>query len=424
MSTTVFRGARLVDPNAGLDAVADLLVDGEHIAAIGDGLSGDAEIDARGCVVIPGPVDLAARLREPGATRKATIASELRAAAASGITAVCIPPDTSPVVDDPAVVEWIALCAAAAGGARALPLAAATVGLAGDALTALGPLLRAGCVGVMHTGREPISPRMARRLLQHVGDFGLRLHVQCRDPSLADGSCAHDGVPAMRLGLPGSPACAETVPLAMWLELVADTGVGLHVGRLSSARGCELLRQARAEGLPVTADVAAHQLVLSDESLEGYDPMLHVDPPLRAESDRLALREAVHDGTIDAICSDHQPHDADAKTDPFPLTSPGISGLDTLVPLAFELVAEGCLSLPDMVRRLSTGPARILGVDNIGLAAGARADFVVVSTDCPWTLDRDRMASAGRNTPFHGRRFPARVRCTVVGGRLHHGPER
>lgn len=414
---TVFRGGRLVDPAAARDERADLAIDGERIADAGSAGSDATVVDADGWVLMPGVIDLGARLREPGESHKARIDTELLAAAAGGITAVCVPPDTRPVIDSPSVVEWIQDRATAAGGAAVHVLGAMTEGLHGEALTPLGPLQRAGCPAVMDVGDRPLSPRLRRRILEYADNFGLRVLVQARETSLDADSIAHDGATATRLGLPASPVSAETVAVAAWIELVADTGVPVHFCRLSAARSCELLRRAKADGLPVSADVAVHQLFLSDEALDGYDAMAHVYPPLRDVSDRDALRAAVADGTIDAICSDHQPHETDAKVNPLPLTQKGISGLDTLLALVWSLVDDGVLDASAAVRALSLAPARILGLPEPDLAPGSTATLTAIDTTADWTLTREDMHSAGRNTPFAGHRFGARAVRTVIAGR-------
>ena len=414
-----FRGGRILDPATGTDTVADLLVADGRIAAIGtfDGPV-DETIEIPGQLLIPGLVDLAARLREPGAAHKATIASELRAAASAGITAVCLPPDTHPVVDTPSVVEWIQDRAQRAAYSRVHVLGAATEGLQGELLTALGPMKRAGCIGVMHDGVAPMSARLARCVLEYAANFDLPLHVRCREPSLDNGTCAHEGPVATQLGLPASPVSAETAAMALWIELVADTGIGVHFARLSSARACQLLRRAKQDGLPVTGDVAAHQLFLNDNALSGYEAFAHVNPPLRSEDDRRALVAAVADGTIDAICSDHQPHEIDAKTNPLPLTQPGMSALETLLPLAWQLVIDEHIAPLELIRRISTAPAAITRREGGSLALGAVADLCAVDIDSRWTFQRETMVSAGRNTAFDGWHFQARASCTMVGGEL------
>lgn len=409
-----FRGGRLIDPDADRDEIAELHIDDGRFTDTGR--AADGAVDADGWVLMPGVIDLSARLREPGEAHKARIESELRAAAAAGITAVCVPPDTRPVVDSPSVVEWIRDRAERAGGAKVQVLGAVTDGLHGESLTPLGPLRRAGCPAVMDVANRPIAPRVKRRILEYADNFGLRVLVQPREATLDADSCAHDGGVATQLGLPASPVSAETVAVAEWIELVADTGVPLHLCRLSSARACELLRRAKADGLPVSADVAAHQLFLTDEQLLGYDAMAHVYPPLRSAADRDALLAAVADGTIDAICSDHQPHEADAKINPLPLTQPGISGLDTLLPLVWSLVQRGELQAGVAVRALSQAPARILGLPERSLASGSRAELTAIDTRAEWTLSADSMHSAGRNSPFVGTRFGARAAFTVIDG--------
>jgi dihydroorotase len=335
--------------------------------------------------------------------------SESAAALAAGITAVCLPPDTRPVIDNTAVVNRVNRIAKAAAGTYVYMLGALTKGLEGEALSEMSALKQAGCVGVGN-GLAPVANALiARRALEYASSLGLTVHVVPLDPSLANGGCAHEGAVATRLGLTAIPVAAEALALRQWISLVEDTGARVHFGRLSSARGVELLESAQARKLPVTADVAAHQLFLTDADLEGFNAMAHVMPPLREARDREALREALKAGVIGALCSDHQPHEADAKINPLPLTEPGISALETLLPLGLRLVHEGLLTPLQLAARLSHGPARVLGLVRGALAAGAAADLSLVDPEAPWQLEPARLHSRGRNTPFAGTAFRGRA---------------
>ncbi|ROR34513.1 dihydroorotase [Inmirania thermothiophila] len=417
------RGARLVDPAGGLDTVADLHVADGRIAALGPAPAGfvpERVIEAAGLVACPGLVDLAARLREPGQEHKATIASETRAAAAGGITTLCCPPDTEPVIDTPAVAELIQRHARAAGFARVLPIGAVTQGLAGAQLSEMAALREAGCVAV-GDGLEPLGdPLLLRRAMAYAATFDLPLHLRPEDPALRDGGIAHEGRVATRLGLPGIPPSAETVAIARALALAEETGARVHFCRLSTARGVALVRRAKAEGLAVTADVSAHQLHLTEDDLEGFDPQCHLRPPLREGADREALRAGLADGTLDAVCSDHQPHEADAKLAPFGETEPGISALETLLPLTLALVADGVCDLATALARLTAGPAAVLGLAPPRLAPGAVADVCLFDPDAAWTVEAATLRSRGRNSPFLGRTLRGRVRWTLLEGRIVH----
>ncbi len=412
MSSVLIKNARLLDPNADTDAVGCIGVrDGliEYRGKKPPDAKYKETIDAKGLWLMPGAIDLCARLREPGHTAKATMKTESPAALGAGITALCMPPDTRPVIDNAAVVNRVNRIAKAAGGAYVYMLGALTQGLAGAALAEMSALKQAGCVGVSN-GLAPIgSTLLARRALEYAASLNLTIHVVPLDASLANGGCAHEGPVATRLGLPPIPVAAEAVSMRVWISLVEDTGARVHFGRLSSARGVALLESAQARGLPVTADVAAHQLFMTADDVEGFNAMAHVMPPLRAQEDREALRAAVASGAIGAICSDHQPHEADAKINPFPLTEPGISALETLLPLGLRLVQEKLLTPLQLAERLSLGPAQILGVAGGSLAKGTPADLVLVDPDQAWTLQPQALKSAGHNTPFGGQAFLGRA---------------
>jgi dihydroorotase len=418
-------GARLLDPASKLDAEGYVAVRDGAIAHVGRKAPKgrfDQTVKADGLWLMPGLVDLCARLREPGAAHKATIKSEVPAAQAGGITTLCMPPDTRPVIDTPSVVDRIQTRVARAGGGLDVRvLGALTQDLAGEALPDMAALAAAGVVGVTNAFAPLANLLIARRALEYAQGVGLTVHVTPQDAALAAGGCAHEGPIATRLGLPGIPAAAETVAIAQWLALVEETGARVHFGRLSTARGAQMIAQAQAAGLPVTADVAMHQLFLTDEALAGFDPACHVVPPLRSARDRDALRAAVRKGSIGAICSDHQPHEADAKVNPLPLTEPGISALETLLPLALTLVHEKVLTPLAAVERLTLGPARVLGLAAGRLAAGAPAHMTLVDPRERWTLSAGLLRSAGTHTPFDGTEFSGRAVRTFHAGRTVFG---
>ncbi len=411
-TSTLIKHARILDPAANIDAPGCLGIRNGCIDYRGirpPKASYDEVIEAKGLWLMPGIVDLCARMREPGHTQKATMRSEATAALASGITALCLPPDTKPVIDNTAVVNRVNRIAKAAAGAYVYMLGALTRGLEGQALSEMSALKQAGCVGVGN-GLVPVaSTLIARRALEYASSLGLTVHVVPLDPDLANGGCAHEGAMATKLGLTAIPVSAEAVAMRQWISLVEDTGACVHFGRLSSARGVALLESAQARGLPVTADVAAHQLFLTDADIDGFNALAHVLPPLREARDREALRAAVKSGVIAAICSDHQPHEADAKINPFPLTEPGISALETLLPLGLRLVQEGLLEPLQMAARLALGPAGILGIARSKLDAGTPANLTLIDPHAAWQLDPALMLSRGRNTPFAGAAFGGRA---------------
>lgn len=414
------RGGRVVDPASGIDRVADLHVAQGRVVGLGeipDGFTADRVVDAAGLVVCPGLVDLRARLREPGLETKTTIAQETRAAAAGGITTLCCPPDTEPVVDTRAVVELIHHRADRAGMARVEVVGALTQGLEGQRLAEMGGLQKAGCVGVGNASRPVTSTEVMRLAMQYAATFGLTVFLEPQDPWLSARRNAHDGAMATRLGLSGASECAETVALARDLLLVEATGVRAHFGHLSTARGVRMVAEAQAHGLPVTADVGVHHLYLTDADLSGFDARCHVCPPLRTEADREGLRAGVARGTLGAITSDHQPHEVDAKQNPFGATDVGISGLETLLPLVLRLVAEGVTDLSGALATVTSGPARILGLDRGTLAPGRIADICVFDPDGEWVVTEESLVSRGHNTPFLGWEMKGRVVCTLLAGR-------
>lgn len=420
------QGGRLVDPANGVDAELDLYLADRQVVGIGaapDGFRADQEIDARGQVVCPGLIDLAVRLREPGQEHKATIDSECRAAASAGITTLCCPPDTDPVIDTPAVVELIHHRARQTNTTRVLTLGALTRDLEGELLSEMHALQQAGCVGVTNGLRPLLNSLVERRAFEYAATFGLTVHLQANDESLSNGGCAHEGAVATRLGLPGIPTATETASVARLLALVEQTGVRAHFCRLTSARALGMVARARYDGLPVSADVAVPYLFLTELDIAEFDSQCHVLPPLRTQADRDALRAGLANANLVALCSDHQPHEADAKRAPFPATAPGISGLDTLLPMALRLVEQGVLGLGDVLHRLTAGPAAILGLPQGQLALGAPADVCVFDPEHTWVLDDRSMESEGHNSPFLGWEMKGRASHTLLNGRLVYSRE-
>lgn len=424
--TISITGGRLIDPANGIDALLDLHIHDGKVIAIGDvpdNFDAGTIIDATGQVVCPGLIDLAVHLREPGYEFKATIASETKAAARSGITTLVCAPDTDPVIDTPAVWELVRRRAKISARARVLAVGALTQGLRGEQLSEMASLKAAGCVAMSNDRRPLASTLVERRALEYAATFGMTVFLSPEDKHLKAGGCAHEGAVATRMGLPGIPSAAECVAVARDLALAQHTGATVHFRTLSTGSAVDMVRSAKAGKLPISADVAAHQLHLSEMDVDGFDSRCHVSPPLRTLADRDALRRAVADGTIGVICSDHQPHEADAKEAPFPETAPGISGLETLLALTLRLVEEGVLDLPSAIARLTSGPAEVIGLPLGQLAVGAIADICVFDPEQPWTLHSKQMASAGKNTPFDGWEFRGQVTHTLFNGRVVHRPE-
>ena len=417
------RGGRVIDPANDIDTVTDVFVAYGRITALGeapDGYTPDRVIDAPGRYVLPGLVDMAARLRQPGEEYKATIASETRAAAGAGITTLCCPPDTHPPIDSPAEVNLVTRLAKAAGHSKVFALGALTADLDGELLSEMAALKAAGCLGVSNA-LEPVSTTLVlRRAMEYASSHDLTVFLHPIDFELANNGCAHEGAVASRLGLPGIPAAAETAAIGQQLALIEQTGVRAHFCRVSTARGAAMIQRAQYDGLPVTMDVCAHQLYLTEVDIGDFNSLCHTLPPLRTLRDRDGLRQCVAKGSITAICSDHQPHEEDAKLAPFPATEPGISALESLLPLTLQLADEGVVTLAEAVRRITCGPAEILGIPAGTLAVGAPADICIYDPEHPWCLDESTILSAGKNTPFIGWEFAGRVTHTLVDGRVVH----
>lgn len=419
-------GGRIIDPAGDIDQVTDLYIARGRIAALGsapEGFATEEEIDATGCVVCPGLVDIATALREPGQEHKATIATETRAAASAGITTLCCAPDTSPVIDTPAVVELIRLRAAHTGKARVVTLGALTRNLDGEHLSEMAALRKAGCVGVSNALRPMANSLVLRRALEYAATFDLTVFLRPLDHALANEGCAHEGRVATRLGLPAIPEAAETAATAHLLALIEQVGVRAHFCRLTTGRAARMVARARYDGVPVTADVAIPYLFLTENDICDFDSDCHVLPPLRTVEDREQLRNALKSGSIQAICSDHQPHEPDAKMGPFPSTEPGISGLDTLLPLSLRLVEEHVLELPELIRLLTWQPAQVLGLPYGSLETGASADVCIFDPNRTWLPDNGNLQSHGHNTPFRGWEMTGRVTHTLFEGRLVHAPQ-
>ena len=404
-----------------LEPPCDIHIADGQIVAMGAAPSGfvaDRVIDGSGCLVMPGVVDLAARLREPGYEYKATLESEMQAALAGGVTTLACPPDTDPVLDEPGLVEMLKHRARGIDGARLFPVGALTVGLKGETITEMAELVEAGCIGFSHALAPIADTQVLMRAMQYASTFGFCVWLHPQDPQLARGGVAHAGPYASRLGLSGVPVIAETVALHTIFELMRVTGCRVHLCRLSSAAGIDLVRRARTEGLPVTADVAVHHVHLIDVDVGFFDSNCRVDPPFRSQRDRDSIRAALIDGTIDAICSDHTPVDDDAKQLPFGEAEPGVTGLELLLPLTFKWAAEARVPLAQALAKLTQGPAAILGQQGATLGIGEEADLCVFNPDEHWVVSRGSLLSQGSHTPFLGRELLGRVKATLVGGRL------
>ncbi len=419
MRRLLIRGGRVIDPGAGTDQAADVLIEDGRILAVAPSLAPDGAgiVDARGLVVAPGFVDPHAHLCEPGWEHRETIATGALAAAAGGYTAVCAMPDTDPVVDDPASVGFIVAAGRRAMGARVYPAAAVSVGRKGEQLTEFGEVVEAGAVAVTDVGRSIRSSKLMRLALEYALAFDVPVLSQPEDADLARGGVMHEGVMSTRLGLRGKPAAAEEIGAARDLALAEATGGRLHLQRVSTAAAADLLRRARERGVRVTAEVTPHHLLLSHELVAGYGTEFKVNPPLRTPHDIEVLCTALQDGTIDSIATDHAPRTYDEKEQAFDDAPFGVVGFETAFAILHtRLVLEGHITLPTLLARMSTGPARAMGLPGGSLGPGERADLVLIDPLAEWTIDAAAFLSKCRNTPFGGIQVKGRVMRTVVDG--------
>jgi dihydroorotase len=423
----LIQNGRVIDPATGLDHIADVVIAAGHIVAIGQAppdFEPHKVIDAQGCIVAPGLVDLAARLREPGQEHEGMLASELAAAVAGGVTCLVCSPDTDPVLDEPGLVERLRYRAEKLHQSRVLPLGALTVGLQGEVLTEMGQLTAAGCVGFSQAEVALPNTQVVQRALQYASSFGYTIWLRPQDFYLGQGVAA-SGPLATRMGLSSVPVAAETIALHTIFELVRSTLARVHLCRISSAAGVALVRQAKAEGLPVTADVSINSLHLTDADMGYFDSRARLTPVLRQQQDRDALRAGLADGTLDALVSDHTPVDADAKALPFAEAEPGATGLELLWSLALKWGRAEGLDVSAVLARITSQPARVLGASlrdlqsSVGqLRVGGVADVCVLSTEGHWPVSPPALRSQGKSTPFSGYELPGRVLATVVAGHL------
>jgi dihydroorotase len=414
MTTTVVKGGRVIDQSG--EREADVLIEADRIVEVGSGLSGDVTIDASGCVVAPGFVDLHTHLREPGREEAETIETGSRAAALGGYTAVVAMPNTDPAQDSVAVVELVRRLGREAGLCDVVPSGCITIGRAGERLAPLAELAAAGVRIFTDDGNGVQDPLLMRRALEYASELDVTLAQHCEVSRLTEGAVMHEGSCCSRLGVPGWPAIAEEMMVFRDIELARLTGARVHLLHLSTARSVDLVRSAKADGLHVTAEVTPHHLALTDDALAGFDATFKVNPPLRTPSDIAALKAGLADGTIDAIATDHAPHPPDAKELPLDQAPPGMLGLET----ALAVVLDVCdLDLAQVIAALSWKPAAIARLDHRHgrpVAAGEPANLVVIDPDLVWTVDPGALASKSRNTPFTGRRLRAKVRHTIFDG--------
>ena len=413
------QGGRLIDPKNNVDATQDVYVAAGKVVAIGtapDGFSPNQTVDATGLIVCPGLVDLSVRLREPGLEYKATLESELRAAVAGGVTSLACPPDTDPVLDEPGLVEMLKHRAKLLNLAHVYPLGALTRQLQGTHLTEMSELTEAGCIGFSQADASLVDTRVLRRAFQYAATFGYTIWLRPEDAHLAREGVAHEGEVAARLGLGGIPYSAETIAIATIIQLMEETDARVHLCRLSSAAGVEMVRQAKQQGLPLTCDISANQLHLTEMDIGFFNSHCFLRPPLREQRDREALCYGVKSAMIDVICSDHTPVDDDAKLAPFGESEPGSTGLELLLSLTLKWAFDSKISLLQAIDRITYSPSKILGIDAGHLSVGATADLCLFNPDTYWKVTPNALKSQGRNTPFLGLEIPGKVHHTMISG--------
>ncbi len=418
----LIRGGRLVDPSRQLDEVTDLLLIDGKVADVGRDLGSpdDAEVlDATGLVVAPGLIDVHVHLREPGQEDRETIATGAASAVAGGFTGICAMPNTDPVIDNQGAVGFVKAKGEAAGLARVYPIGCVSVGQRGEQLAEFGEMLAAGAVAVSDDGHPIMSSQLMRTALEYARTFDIPVADHCEDMPLAAGGAMHEGIVATRLGLKGIPAAAEEIHVARDCILAELTGGHVHLCHMSTRGSVELIRRAKEKGLRVTAEAAPHHFSLTHDRVGDYDTHAKMNPPLREDADREAIRAALADGTLDCIATDHAPHHYDAKEREFDEAPNGIIGLETALSVALmELVVPGRLTLPGLIERMSTAPARLWHLPGGSLARGTVGDVVVIDPEATWTVEAARFRSKSRNSPWVGEPMLGRVRWTLVGGRV------
>lgn len=411
----------IVDPANNIDQLGSVYIVDGKILSVNEqrsGFTADIVIDATNNIVCPGFIDLSVRLRDPGQSYKGTVQSETAAAASAGVTSLCIPPDTSPVIDSHAVVELINDKSEKANYSHVYPIGALTQKLAGIELSSMAALKEAGCIAVSNAMAPFSSLLVLRRAMEYASSHDLLVMYHPDEPSLSNHGCAHEGAFATRYGLPGISSASESIAVAQCLELAELTGCRLHFSQISCKRAAIKIQQAQKYGLAVSADVAIHQLHITENDIEPFNSAYHVLPPFRTVKDKQHLRDSLAKGTIGAICSDHQPHDLDAKLGAFPETEPGISSLETLLPLMLRLVKDNEITLSQGISALTQNPAKILGIQRGALTSGFSADICIFNPSLNWDVNEDNWNSAGRNTPFWGETLEGRVMHTVQEGKI------
>ena len=419
----VVRGGLVIDPAQGIEELRDVVIeDGviRALAAPGSVAEADRWIEAKGRWVLPGLVDMHVHLREPGEEHKETIATGTRSAAVGGVTTVACMANTDPVNDNAAVTDYILRKAREEGVVRVLPIGAVTKGLEGRELADLGELAEAGCVAFSDDGHPVMNARVTRHAMEYARTFDRPIIAHCEDTDLTEGGAMHEGEVSTRLGIGGMPGVAEDIMVSRDIALAEFTGSRLHVAHLSTARAVEHVRWAKQAGIPVTAEATPHHFALTDARVEEYDTHAKMNPPLRTDEDREAVIEGLVDGTLDAIATDHAPHDSTSKCIEFGLAAFGVVGLETLLPLTLDLVHRGRLGRTRAVELMTVGPAGALGIEAGSLRPGGEADLAIVDPDREWVVRGSQLRTRSGNTPFEGWKLRGRVVLTMVGGAVVH----
>jgi dihydroorotase len=420
------KNGHLIDPKNGIDSKKDLFIAAGKIIAVGEspeGFIANQIIDANNLIVIPGLVDLSARLREPGFEHKATLESEMQAAVAGGITSLACPPDTDPVLDEPGLVEMLKHRAKQLNLAHVYPLGALTHQLNGQEITEMCELTEAGCVGFSQADSAIKDTQVLWRAMQYAATFGFTVWLRPEEPYLAKDGVAHDGEVAARLGLKGIPSASETLAIASILRIAKETGAKVHLCRLSTAEGVDMVRAARKAGQQISCDVSANHLHLTDFDIGFFDSNAHLRPPLRSQRDKEALSAGLVDGTIDAICSDHTPVDDDAKLYPFAEAEAGATGLELLLPLILKWAEDNKVNLNQAITTATEMPAKILGVAAGNLSVNSNADICIFDPKQYWKIEASALLSQGKNSPFLGLELAGKVKYTLVNGHIVHQSE-